>query len=78
MTDVVIINCTYKDDDINNVWDLINEENEDLTEAIIQYQTALEENGIEIFERKYNIIATEDGYYIAIDANDIENTELVE
>ena len=44
-----------------------------LINGIIAYRKKLEEQGIEIFKREENILATEDGYYCAVYEEDLRN-----
>jgi len=46
-----------------------------LINAVVEYRKELEGNGIEIFERADNILATSDGYYLAFYEDDLEAAE---
>lgn len=46
-----------------------------LIDAIIEHAKYLQGEGIEVFERRDNIIATEGGYYMALWESDLEHAE---
>lgn len=49
-------------------------DDENLISAIQLYSKDQSMKGVEIFERKQNIIATENGYYMAFFEGDLEGT----
>lgn len=63
-------------------WDMAIEDRV-LTNAICEYSKELRKQGVEVFERKQNVIATEQGFYfamyeqdrVAVDGGDYVPTE---